>query len=97
MPYGTVDKRLFSASTEDSPPCLNVTVIVVDIDEVKEPRERILCGRGGVGVQVQMQGMTMVTVLSFVRTGHAEAMEIEDYLYAVGAVAGADVHVTCSE
>jgi hypothetical protein len=32
--------------------------------------------------------MTMVTVLSFVKTGHAEAMEPEDYLYAVGVVAG---------
>jgi hypothetical protein len=44
-----------------------------------------------------MRGTTTVTVLSFVRTGRAEAVEIEDYLYAVGVVAGADVHVTCSE
>jgi hypothetical protein len=41
MPYcdviGTIDKRLFAASDGDSPPCLNIIVIVVDIDEAMEP------------------------------------------------------------
>ena len=76
---------------------MNVTVIAVDVNEAKEPQGRILCSRGGAGAQAQMQGTTTVTVLSFVRTGRAEAVEIEYYLYAVGVVAGADVHVTCSE
>jgi hypothetical protein len=76
---------------------LNITVIVVDVDEAKEPQGRILCSRGGAGAQAQMQGTTTVTVWSFVRTGHAEAVEIEDYLYAVGVVAGTDMHITCSE
>jgi hypothetical protein len=92
MPYcdviGTIDKRVFAAGDRDSPPCLNVTVIVVIIDEAMEPQGKILCGRGGAGARAQLRGMTMVMVLSFVKTGHAEVMEPEDYLYAVGVVAG---------
>jgi hypothetical protein len=97
MPYDTVDKRLFAASTGDSPPCLNITVIVVDVDEAKEPWGRILCNRGGAGMQAQMRGTTTVMVLSFIRTGRAKAVEIEDYLYVVEVVASADVHVTYSK
>jgi len=67
---------------------LNVTVIVVDVNEAMEPQGKILCGRGGAGTQAQLRGMTIVTVLSFVKTGHAEAMEPEDYLYVVGVVVG---------
>jgi hypothetical protein len=65
---------------------LNVTVIVVDINEAMEPWGKILCGRGGAGMQAQLRGMTMVMVLSFVKTEHAEPTEPDDYLYVVGVV-----------